>query len=226
VLHTFKASAAAKARMCVELRSREVLVAWVAYCMLHAAASRQHPILQQYGVGLRWEDLRHLVLGDRTACDALLAVAAYLQRHSKPGRAVFTLRDGGQATFSMAKEYAQGDTQIMATWKVEQDAAQDRREAHWQEVCGKVQQAESLQAVLTVEEEAEQAASEDLDSHFGEGRKKKKAALAAAKRARVSTEAQLSQALKSPDPVFQPLPRGEDAALTWLFFLYMPPMFR
>eukprot|EP00983_Pelagomonas_calceolata_P099724 1158488-Pelagomonas_calceolata.AAC.5 len=48
-----------------ELRSRCVLCAWVAHCLLHAAACAAHPILERFGVGVCWEDLGHLVLSDR-----------------------------------------------------------------------------------------------------------------------------------------------------------------
>ena len=47
-----------------------------------------------------------------------------------------------------------------------------------------------------------------------------------AKRTRAATEAALREALKPPAPVFQPLPKKPDAALRWLFFLYMPDMLR
>ena len=68
--------------MRVELHSREVLVAFTAYCLIHAATAADVPWLTQYGVGLTWQDLSHLVLADRAACDAALAVAAYLRQHT------------------------------------------------------------------------------------------------------------------------------------------------
>jgi hypothetical protein len=208
-------------RMGVEMLSRAVLVSWVAYCMLHAAASREHPILREYGVGLCWEDLRHLVLGDRAACNALVAVAAYLQHHTRPGRSVFTLCDDGQATFSMAEEYAQSSTQLVATWKEQQAAAEKRKDEHWQKVLEKKESSATLQARLIRQKAAEKSALHDYHHDDGEY-----STYAAAQRARASTETSLEHAQAPPSPVFQPLPRGHSSALRWLFFLYMPPMLR
>jgi hypothetical protein len=56
-LMAFKATPAAAALMQVQLRSAEVLVVWVAYCMTDDAARRLLPVVASYGVGLCWEDL-------------------------------------------------------------------------------------------------------------------------------------------------------------------------
>jgi hypothetical protein len=59
-LLSFKATKAAAAIMQVQLRSAEVLVAWVAYCMMFEAARRLLPVVRSYGVGLHWTDLRQV----------------------------------------------------------------------------------------------------------------------------------------------------------------------
>jgi hypothetical protein len=56
----FKATAAAAALMRVQLRSAEVLVVWVSYCLMDEAARRLLPVVGAYGVGLRWTDLRQV----------------------------------------------------------------------------------------------------------------------------------------------------------------------
>jgi len=97
-----------------ELRSRCVLCAWVAHCLLHAAACAAHPILERFGVGVCWEDLGHLVLSDRQAVDACLNVAGYLHSRSKPGWGIFSLRESrsngstsnAAATFALARQRA------------------------------------------------------------------------------------------------------------------------
>lgn len=45
------------------------------YCLQHASTLHVHPLLANFGVGLRWADLRHLVLSDRAAVDAGEALA-------------------------------------------------------------------------------------------------------------------------------------------------------
>lgn len=103
LLQRFMQTEAAEACMKVELKSRELLVVWVAYCLMHASARRQHPsIMAGFCVALDWQDLRHLVLSDKDAVDAMLSVSAYLHKHSVSNRPLFSLRDGGEATMAMA----------------------------------------------------------------------------------------------------------------------------
>ena len=123
-----------------------MLITWVAVCLVHAATSKQHPILPQYGVALDYRDLRYPLLSDlrqlllsylrhlllsnlrpvllsdlcprllneRAADNAVLAMAAYLQRHTQPGMQMFTLSNGGHATYAMAEQYAQNGSLLFA----------------------------------------------------------------------------------------------------------------
>ena len=161
VLHKFHESAASSSRMAVELRSREVLVGWAAYCAMHAACRRRHPDLQSFGVALDWRALRLLVLSDRSAVDAALGVAAYLQQHSREGRAVFSLQGGGAATFQLAEQFARGadGSWLRQIWLQEVAAAEARKQAHWGEVQSKQRLAAQLRAQLD-EDHAALAAAE------------------------------------------------------------------
>ncbi len=138
----FLATPAAGAVMRAEQLSREVLVVWAAYCLTHAAAGRM-PLVLQYGVlGKRpWEELRHLVLGDREAVDAALAVAAYLQRAAlrSGGRVLFSLEDGGAATVAFAREFASTSPRLVGILAQEEADAEARVRAHWAEVRRKQQ---------------------------------------------------------------------------------------
>ncbi|CAM9546919.1 unnamed protein product, partial [Discosporangium mesarthrocarpum] len=62
VLHSFTDTKASDSRMRVELRSRELLVVWIAFCLVFAVARHSINVLQPYGVALGWDSLRHLVL--------------------------------------------------------------------------------------------------------------------------------------------------------------------
>eukprot|EP00961_Rhodomonas_salina_P118912 1600520-Rhodomonas_salina.1 len=67
-LKNFKTVSESRHHMQAELRSREILVAWVAFCFIHAKSARSHDfgaIVLEFGVALRWTDLHHLVLSDR-----------------------------------------------------------------------------------------------------------------------------------------------------------------
>ena len=100
--------------------------------------------MYSYGVSLDWEDLRHLVLSDKEAVDAALGVAAYLKRHTLVPPlgmgGLFTLRDGGAATFRMASAFAASDAGMATVQKAEAKAAVAREGRHWEEVQAKQRQ--------------------------------------------------------------------------------------
>eukprot|EP00887_Chlorella_sp_A99_P004660 scaffold4.g4660.t1 len=217
---------------------REVLLSWVAFCIMRAAASRRHPDLQPFGVALDWRQLRHLVLSDRQAVDAALAVAAYLRRHT--GRAVFSLRDGGAATFELAERYARGAQggELRELWRQERAEAEVRKQAHWRLVRQKQQKVARLRVELGLRQAAEAEAKAKYDREYENYQlqpsweddtyhmNRCKRAWQAALEARISTLNALSAELQSPTPVIQPLPNDESVALRRLVFLYTPAMLR
>ncbi|KXZ56027.1 hypothetical protein GPECTOR_2g1579 [Gonium pectorale] len=248
----FLRTPAAAAVMRVELRSRELLVVWVAYCLTHAAAAREHPLLLRYGCLENYADLRHLVLSDAKAVNAALSVAAYLQAHSRAGCEVFSLRDGGAASRGLAQQFAAACPRLTAILAAEQSDAEARVAGHWREVRRKQRLAAELREELRglKAEGADLAASLRLReselssaqytySHYGYTLDRMDAvSRAQAKvntaRSRVSANsaeqsrvtAELTQAERAPQAVIQPLPEGPDLARQWLFFLHMPSAFR
>lgn len=240
VLQQLLSQPTAASRMRADLHSRWLLIVWAAYCCIHASTGRTHPLLLTYGVPLDFHDLRHLVLSDRPAVDAMLGVAAYLQAHTRPGRAVFTLRDGGLATFELAASFAQHDARMMGIWRQELSDAEQRQRLHWDEVRRKQHLARKLEAQLATERAeksrahaALEAAKHDYETADFDVRSFYKGILIDKQRRHNDActtckyaERELKEALKSPTPVIQPLPKDEQAALQWLFFLYMPRLFR
>lgn len=226
-LASFKASAAGKAPLLVELRSREVLVVWIAYCITFEV-SRQHIVVGRYGVALQPEDLRHLCLSDRAAVDAALAVGSYLQQHTVPGMCVFSLTDTGTATFGMAEQYARRDSRMYSIWSQEQSAAQERMRAHWQQVREQQQKARDLRYTLQRLEGNERSHQSSLNaSRWQSSDYHHYQNLISSVRGKISTtRSELASAEKPPQPVIQPLPEDPGRALQWLFFLYMPPLLR
>ncbi|GLC47559.1 hypothetical protein PLESTB_000001100 [Pleodorina starrii] len=164
----FLASPAAAAQMRVEQMSREVLAVWVGYCLMHTAARLQHPQLESFGAFSDHTDLRHLVLSDRLAVDAALAVAAYLQRCKRrggSGRELFSLRDGGAATLDFAQEFASACPRLQGIWQQEQTDAQVRVDAHWREVQRKQALAAKLRTELAELQKAAAQQQETLCKH-------------------------------------------------------------
>jgi hypothetical protein len=128
------------------LYSRRLLVAWVCYCLSHAAAASAHPLVLQYDVCLDYHNLQYLMLHDRPSTDALLRVAAYLRQHqgstppaacwaaTSAGGPLFSLRDQGVATWAFARQYAAADATLQALLDAHVLAARVRQDAHWAEV--------------------------------------------------------------------------------------------
>lgn len=89
VLHALVQESTRDSISLVELRSREILVCWIAYAVTFAAVGDMHPTtMKQFGVCLHKGDLRYLVLSDKLAVDAMLEVANYLGGYVIPGAAV------------------------------------------------------------------------------------------------------------------------------------------
>ena len=63
----------------VELLSRELLVAWAAYCLVHRSVHAQYSHVGGYGAAVDWRDLRHLVLSEAEAQTAAIHVCEYLR---------------------------------------------------------------------------------------------------------------------------------------------------
>lgn len=135
VLGAFLGSSGGGAQMRVELRSREILVTWIAYVMSFAVARHQWwQSMETFGVCLDPDDLRHLVLSGKLATDAALKVVDFLRAHTRPQRAVFTLADRGSATFNLAADVAGESSRIRGIWNNEVTASHGRRDAHWAKV--------------------------------------------------------------------------------------------
>jgi hypothetical protein len=218
-------SQAGVALLRVELHSQQVLVAWVAYCIMFQA-TRGHQVLSQYGVALRWQDLQHLVLSDKQAVDAALAVAAYLQQHHKPGKEIFSLRDQGRATFDMAQQYAAADGPLQVLLAQEQKAAAERVDAHWRTVQARQAEAQAMRVKVEEAKEEHRTVSVACDAATASEQKWRRRERDAASSRVAVLERQLAAAELPPPPVFQPVPAAAAAAGQWLFFLHMPPRLR
>jgi hypothetical protein len=161
VHHAFFTSTAADALMRVELRSRELLSGWICYCLVHAACKVKHPVVAQYGVALRWQDLKHLVLSDRRAIESVQLVAKYLRVNFKPNLELFSLRCP-EATFDMARRLSAEEPSLQQLWKSEEAAAGRRTEAHWDIVRQQQEQARKLRIQITDLEAQMQTVSNEM----------------------------------------------------------------
>ncbi len=236
VMERFMTGDGGHALMQTEQRSLQVLVAWAAYCLMHAAVCSKHPMLAEYGVSLQWGELQHIVLGSRAPTDTLLAVAAYLRRHTRPEQEVFAAHKGRtEPTFTFAQRFAEHSQseeagELRALWEQEQQRAAAREQGWWRAVQAKQRRVRKLRSELRDLEGKAAAPDNSTDSnsssdgehgdpHIGAPRQRVQEEMEAKKK-------EISKALKPPPLVIQPLPQDRGMALQWLFFLHMPAEFR
>ncbi len=212
-------------RMSVEIRSKETLVVWIAYCLVDKASASLFNELRSFSVSISHLDLRHLVLADKRACDSLRAVSTYLCSRTAPSQPpVFSLRSE-DSSFVFALQAAVLDEQILRVLKEETASAATRLDSHWQQV----QQAKVRLAELRMQL-ADLRKKED-ESNLAYDRCSYNSALLLALRnnalsQRVSKEEEVKRASSAPLPLVQPLPSDRAKALCVLFFLFMPPILR
>ncbi len=177
--------------------------------------------------------------------DAALGVCAYLQHRCEQapgGQLLFSLADGGAGSSAFALEYAGGCGRLQGVWRQEAADAAARKRAHWAEVLRK----QRLAAQLRIELSQLQSEGRRLDDEYNryntwymnakggsweeqnyrQSRNRLSSQRSANQSEQSRVSAELREAEKAPPPVLQPLPSGTNAALTWLFFLHMPPLLR
>lgn len=159
---------------------------------------------------------------------------------------MFSLVDGGSATFSLAQEVARASPELPQLWKREAAAAERRRDAHWADVCSKkkelvrlrdslqkskadlVRKKAALQRTKTRRKTTPECTLERLSyctCWLCDECEVASSACSTVKAEIETTEARI-RVVNDIAPVLQPLPQGEDAALQVLFFMHMPAEFR
>jgi hypothetical protein len=202
-----------------------------AYFLQLSCTTRRHAsVISQFGVSLDWQDLRHVLLSDRTATDAALAVGSYLQRCSKPGKELFSLRNKA-ATFAAAEQYAESDHEMRGLLQQHKADCKARFDAHAAEVQRKKRLVARIRSEIQSLESEYSRLKRDSDAEYSFSARYQSARyhqlgnrISSVNSQIKQKEAELKAALKSPEPVIQPIPQSPGLARRWLFFLHMPPL--
>ena len=236
ILNAFRSSRSGPALLSVERDSRELLVVWCAFCFVHKATLPfEFKVLQGYGVALRPDDLRHIVLSQKPAIEAAQHVVAYLRKHTKHQLEVFSLRPS-DTTFEMARLHSSRSPETQALWKAEKEGAASRQDQHWKTVQEKQAKLRILDQELSSLEEQLSRAERNRDMYH-KPRKYTTAAndsswyehnteMASFTRLVDLKQLEIKVTERPPDPIFQPLPEAEAAAGPVMFFLTMPQRFQ
>ena len=115
-------------------------MACITFCLIHSAARRCYPVIGDYGVCIKSEELQHFSLHERPSIDATLRVVEYLNAHTVVEKTVFNLLHE-QPTFDLACELAREDMNMREICEAEHDAAETRVDKHYELI--QFQQAEA-----------------------------------------------------------------------------------
>lgn len=231
ILDVFIKSSEAAVLMQTELRSREFVVTWIAYCCAFNCAKRKYSaVMGGFGVSLKATDLRHLVLSSRKAVDAALCVGEFLTVHytEKP---IFQLSNEAP-TQELALKFSEQSEPILAKWSKEQKNAETRKQLHWAEVQRKQQEARELRVKISQTSTELEQKKKELSRINSIHVHNSYQAQIAQREINVLTadldtlKSNLTEAERAPDPVIQPLPSDKSLALKVLFTLHMPKTFR
>ncbi|EEY58354.1 uncharacterized protein PITG_01010 [Phytophthora infestans T30-4] len=188
----------------VEQRSREMLVMWIAFCLVHKRCVSQVPLCAEYNIALDWKDLRVAVLRDRAAISALQRVAKYIRSWNEEtkGLPLFDLTNQS-ATFGFARKFGLNSASIVDTYDREVNIWEAHVKSKWNEIAQKKTRATELRAQIS-------RLDENLESKQNE--------LAEEKRLKTV----LKKVLVTPSPLTRPLPPVKDDAIQVIFMVTMP----
>ncbi|CAI5741646.1 unnamed protein product [Hyaloperonospora brassicae] len=216
----------------VEQRSREMLVMWIAFCLVHQRCVSQFPLCKQYNVALAWQDLKVAVLRDRVAITALQHVCKYIRGWNRKtqGPPLFhlTMQD---ATFAFALKYALSNDSMIDIYDREVESWDRYVLSKWKEVEEKRNRAAGIRAELSVANEKLQLKQRELTNErsygsngYGESKAVSRLAdkVASLKSKIKATNKSLKRALEVPPAITRPLPEAKDHAMQVIFMLTMP----
>jgi hypothetical protein len=241
ILRAFReAEGGAKARVLVELRSREMLVVWVVFCLVHHDCKTSYSALAaMFGVPIRWGDLRHECLEDREAWEAAGRVRGYLEANTVEGSELFQLSKP-VPTLRFAEAFASQDAGMCEVLNLEKEDAGDRKAEYWAAVQEKRDLSATLREKIAKLEESVETLNgqqEEIKRKLrvgeypdaAEGQKEERKInrqIDLAKLHLIDRKRELANAQQVPPAVLQPLPAQDELANRVIFMLTMPLQLR
>ncbi|OWZ17142.1 hypothetical protein PHMEG_0008957 [Phytophthora megakarya] len=104
----------------VEYRSREMLVIWTSFCLVHQKCVKDFPLCIKYNIALNWMDLKVAVLSSKTGISALQNVAKYIRNWNNEtrGTPLFHLSDQ-RPTFDFGRTFSESSSEIKTAYERE-----------------------------------------------------------------------------------------------------------
>jgi hypothetical protein len=224
------------------LRSLEILVVWLSYCLVFNSISKGYPkVMNGFGVALKHTDLQHLVLQDKKHRDVFERVVLFLHQNAVPNCDIFSIRTDlswNSATYEMGEKYS--EINLLSIYETTKKDSKTRENQHWEEVKRKKNLAKDLRTDRDrLETSFQESQLKERNAHSAYNNSKSevsgplydkyqacKTSSHSLKLAIGRKNKEIKKTLESPDPVIQPLPKDRKKAMKVLFFLYMPPCYR
>eukprot|EP00978_Attheya_sp_CCMP212_P011357 scaffold28040_cov54-Attheya_sp.AAC.1 len=235
-LHEFRGSLNKNSDRLAEIKSREVLVVWIAYCLVFASVKKKCPsIMDGVGVSLNFNWLGQLVLSDKYSWETACKVARYLAKQKTENRpGLFSLESlaSQETTFLVAERYSIAHFSSILEEERRNDVS--RMDERWTQVLAKKEKVRTLREQELSLKHKLASAESDLHSarcrnsyHYDSNMVR----VCEENVARITSELRITQNeinahVKAPDPICQPLPKADSKAHRLLFFYFMPQVFR
>lgn len=129
-------------------QSREVLVLWVSFCLVHQWCPHTCEEMSDYGISLQWQRLEVLVLNERKAMIAGRDVAVYIRRWNQgKTSAIFDLNDQ-LPTFQFGRAVAQNSAKSVEFFEQERTRLREMISSRWNIVQARKQEASQLRSEM------------------------------------------------------------------------------
>ncbi|KAF1773425.1 Protein of unknown function DUF3645 [Phytophthora cactorum] len=203
----------------VEQRSRELLVVWIAFCLVQQKCAVEVPLCSQYNIALNWRDLKVAVLSNQVAITALQRVVKHIHgwNEKTKGPQLFHLTDQGP-TFEFGREFVKTSEELKAAYKREVEVLETHVTCKWNEIESKKEEAVNLREELSSLNE--ELRSKQSELAIEEARLLQAYSYGNQWQYRESPSKTELQAM--PQYMVRPLPPTESDAYKVLFMLLMP----
>ena len=179
-----------------------------------------------FNVVLNYNDMKHLVINEKSCNDAIFNVAEYLNNNAGEKK-LFSLNGShNRVNMDFAERFARNNVIITDVLKTIRQSDKEKIKNHMQHIEQKKEEARSLKnriCNLEIDQERVQSEVEDFrkSRSYTEVRQKEAEYRDICYRL-VELEQKKTRVEKAPNPLILPLPEDDSSAYKVLFYLYIP----
>jgi hypothetical protein len=133
------------------LKSKEMLLYYIGFCIIHKAVSEKFELLLNYNPSLDFKDLEYLVLKENTSIEAMRNVAKYLKLNTQDQRDTAFSLGHVEGMLDFALNFALQSDDIRKRLGAERDLAEIRKNELWNAIRQKQKLAHNYRSMLEAE---------------------------------------------------------------------------